>query len=75
MKAAHAQIPAMQQTLAFREAERHDAAVYMVAPWGVDGRLVEASNDLFRERFRGVEEVRAFLHVYVVARVVPARSA
>lgn len=62
MKAAHAQIPAMQQTALFREAEHHSAAVLMVAPWGTGGRLVEASNGLFGEWFRGVEEVGAFIY-------------
>lgn len=57
--AAHALIPAMQQTAPFQEAERHNAAVLMMAPWG--GRLLEASNGLFRESFRGVREVRSFI--------------
>jgi hypothetical protein len=61
LQAALAQIPAVQQLPAFREADSSGAAVYMVVPSAMDGWLLEASNDLFQQWFRGAEEVRARL--------------
>lgn len=60
LHASLAQMPSVQQTAAFREADRDNAALYMIAPWGMGGRLVEVSNGLCAEWFRGVEGVCVF---------------